>query len=125
MKILLIEDSKFSQKVAVRMFAETFPAAELILADNGVSGYESFQQVHPDAIVTDLLMPRMSGQELIKKIRETDPNILIFPLTADIQQSTKAELEEYHITAFINKPLNQEKLALIKKIVEERFHDAE
>ncbi|MBU2699352.1 CheY-like chemotaxis protein [Sporomusaceae bacterium BoRhaA] len=124
MKILIVEDSKFSQKVATRLFAEAFPAAELILADNGVAGYEKFMQVHPDVIVTDLLMPQMTGQEMIRKIRIVDQNILIFPLTADVQQSTKAELAEFNITALINKPLNQEKLVLVEKIVGEKLHDA-
>lgn len=123
MKILIVEDSKFSQKVASRLFAEKFPAAELILADNGVAGYEKFMQVHPDIIVTDLLMPQMTGQEMIRKIRIVDQNILIFPLTADVQQSTKAELAEFNITALINKPLNQEKLVLVEKIVGEKLHD--
>ncbi|MEN6414306.1 MAG: response regulator [Veillonellales bacterium] len=124
MKILLIEDSKFSQKVAAKMLSQVFPDAELILADNGVTGYERFQQIRPDVIVTDLLMPRMSGQELIKKIRQSDSYVLIFALTADVQQSTQEGLVQYHIAAFINKPLNQEKLALVQAIVEKRFHDA-
>ncbi len=124
MKILIVEDSKFSQRVEARLLAEAFPTAELILADNGLSGYESFLRECPDVIVTDLLMPQMSGQELIKKIRETDPTIPLIALTADVQQSTKAELAEYNIAAFINKPLDQDKVAFVKKIVEERFDDA-
>jgi len=124
LKILIVEDSKFSQRVEARLFAEAFPTAELILADNGLIGYESFLRECPDVIVTDLLMPQMSGQELIKKIHEADQSIPIFALTADVQQSTKAELAEYNIAAFINKPLDQNKVALVKKIVEERFDDA-
>jgi len=124
LKILIVEDSKFSQRIATRLFVEAFPTAELILTDNGLAGYESFLQEHPDIIVTDLLMPQMSGQELIRKIRETDVNIPLFALTADVQQSTKTELAEFNLAAFINKPLDQDKLAFMKKIVEERFNDA-
>lgn len=122
MKILIVEDSKFAQMVTAGLFSQDFPDVELILADNGMDGYDKFLQSSPDIIITDLLMPCMSGQELVKKIREIDQNIKIIIVTADIQKSTRDELAEYHIAAFINKPLVKDKMALVKPIVEGRQH---
>jgi len=122
LKILIVEDSKFAQMTIARLFSEAFPDSEIILANNGVDGYSDFMRLSPNIIVTDLLMPHMSGQEFIKKIRVMDQNIIIFTVTADVQQSTKDELAEYDIAAFINKPLDKKKMALIKRIVEERLH---
>lgn len=122
MKILIVEDSKFTQMVTAGLFSQAFPDVELILADNGTDGYNKFLQSSPDIIITDLLMPCMRGQEFVKKIREIDQNIMIIIVTADIQKSTRDELAEYHIAAFINKPLVKDKMALVKQIVEGRQH---
>lgn len=123
MKFLIVEDSKFAQLVINRLFSEAFPDSQILISNNGMNGYNDFLQFSPDIIVTDLLMPIMNGQEFIKKVRLIDPNIMIFVITADIQQSTEKELAEYNIAAFINKPLDQTKLTLVKRIVEEKFHD--
>ncbi len=122
MKRLIVEDSKFAQVTIARLFSETFPGSEIILANNGADGYSDFMRVSPDIIVTDLLMPHMGGQELIKKIRAMDQNVIIFTVTADVQQSTRDELAAYDIAAFINKPLDRKKTALIKQLVEDRLH---
>jgi len=122
LKILIVEDSKFAQMVTAGMFSRAFPDGELILANNGTDGFSKFLQSGPDIIITDLLMPRMSGQEFVKKIREIDQNIKIIVVTADIQKSTRDELAEYNIAAFINKPFVKDKMTLVKQIVEGRHH---
>jgi len=53
-------------------------------------------------------MPEITGQEMIKQIREINAEVQIFVLTADIQKVTKFELVQYGIAAFINKPLTTE-----------------
>lgn len=121
MKILLVDDSAFSRKIAAQLFRENYPEAEIFLANDGAMGYESFVQIQPDILVSDLLMPNMSGQELVEKIRETDKDILIFLLTADVQQATKEEVAVFNIASFINKPLNQEKMEIVKNLTGERF----
>lgn len=121
MRILIVDDSKFAQKIIARLFSEAFPNYEIITADNGVAGYDRFKRLKPDIIVTDLLMPNMSGQEFIKKVRETDKNVIIFILTADVQQSIKTELLGLNIAAFINKPLNKNKMVEVQRIVGERI----
>lgn len=121
MKILLVDDSAFSRKIAAQLFHENYPEAEIFLANDGAMGYESFVQIQPDILVSDLLMPNMSGQELVEKIREIDKDILIFLLTADVQQATKEEVAVFNIASFINKPLNQEKMEIVKNLTGERF----
>lgn len=122
MKILIVEDSKFAQVIQSRLFFEFFPDSEVFLASNGIDGYHEFLRLRPDVVVTDLLMPQMNGQEMVAKIREIDKNVVIFTVTADIQQATKEELDKYGVTGFINKPLDKNKMAVVKRIMEERLH---
>lgn len=123
MKFLIVEDSKFAQLVTKRLFSEAFPAGQIYCSPDGAAGYNDFLRLKPDVIVTDLLMPVMNGQEFIKRIRLLDPSVMIVIVTADIQQLTKKELEEYNIAAFINKPLDPEKVTAVKQLLEGKSHD--
>ncbi|MDO5423546.1 MAG: helix-turn-helix domain-containing protein [Eubacteriales bacterium] len=46
-------------------------------ADNGITAYELYQKIRPDVVITDIRMEGMDGYELIRKIREEDPECAI------------------------------------------------
>lgn len=111
MKILVVEDSNFARSSILEVLKENFPDVAIFVAGDGVEGYNLYQQEGPELIITDLLMPGMSGQEFIQKIRMTDIHTMIIVLTADSQQATRNEMEKLGILTFINKPLLAEKVA--------------
>ncbi|KUO70335.1 MAG: histidine kinase [Desulfosporosinus sp. BRH_c37] len=119
MKILVVDDSNFVRSLVGKTLQINIPALELLMANNGVEGYNLYCTEKPDLIVMDLLMPEMNGWELIKKIREVDLNIKIIVLSADIQKATRDEIEQFGIIAFIHKPFNKEKAAQLINIVKE------
>jgi two-component system, chemotaxis family, chemotaxis protein CheY len=106
MRILVVDDSNFVRNVVKNLIKNDVPGADVFVADNGMTGYSAYEIEKPDLIVTDLLMPEMSGEELISKIRETDKDIKIIVLTADVQKATKEEVEKYGILEYINKPVS-------------------
>ncbi len=115
MKALIVDDSSFARRTLETFLKRNFPNIEITLACNGRTGCAAFVREKPDFIFTDLLMPEMVGQEMIKQIREIDKQVPIFVLTADIQKVTKFELIQYDIMAFINKPLTSENGEVIKQ----------
>lgn len=115
MKALIVDDSSFARRTLETFLKKNFPNIEITVACNGRAGCAAFASEKPDIIFTDLLMPEMAGQEMIKQIREIDAQVPIFVLTADIQKVTKFELIQYNIMAFINKPLTNENGELIKQ----------
>lgn len=115
MKALIVDDSSFARRTLETFLKKIFPNIEITLACNGRTGCAAFVREKPDLIFTDLLMPEMVGQEMIKQIREIDKQVPIFVLTADIQKVTKFELIPYDIMAFINKPLTSENGEVIKQ----------
>lgn len=119
MKALIVDDSSFARRNLQNFLKRNFSDIEVIHSCNGRAGYTAFVREQPDFIFTDLLMPEMVGQEMIKQIREIDGQVPIFVLTADIQKTTKFELIPYVITAFINKPLNSENGEIIMQKVGE------
>ena len=64
-KILLIEDDEIVANVYRNKFAVDTYKTEAAL--DGESGLESMRTFQPDAIVLDLMLPKMSGLEVIKE----------------------------------------------------------
>lgn len=117
MKILMVDDSKFSQVSGANLLKKINPDIEISFADNGQEGLEKFKALAPDFVLIDLLMPVVTGRELIQNIREIDQETKLFVLSADVQKSVQEEILSYGVEAFINKPLNEEKARQIFEIV--------
>ena len=47
------------------------------VAVNGDSGYQIYREFKPDLVLTDVVMPKMSGLEFVRKIRETNTQIKV------------------------------------------------
>jgi len=121
-KILIVEDSKFVRMMTAKLLQEKFPSATILAACDPLEGYDIYQSEKPDLIITDLLMPNMNGQEFIQQIRQTDSQIPVIVLSADIQQATRDEMEQLGILTFINKPLSGDKTVHLINTIKEIFH---
>lgn len=115
MKILVVDDDpNIIEMVKVNLELEGF---KIITADNGKDGVLLAKTEKPDLILMDWMLPRMSGVDAIKLLKN-DPvskNIPVFMLTArsqvnDIDNAFKAGADNY-----ITKPFNPVKLAAILK----------
>lgn len=118
MKILVVDDSRFSQIVTSKLIKEKYANVEIIIGSDGQEGFELYKEIKPDYVLIDLLMPKVNGQEAIKLIKEYDEDAKIIVISADVQKSVKNELKEYGILSFINKPFDKEKLEIIANIIE-------
>ncbi len=112
MKILIVDDSKLSRMVLKRQLNE-LGYSEILEAEDGRKALELVNEC--DVVFVDLLMPGMSGEELVEKIKRINENIKIIVLTANIQEKVKERMEKYGITYFVPKPITKEK---IKKVIE-------
>lgn len=119
MKILIVDDSRFSQIILSKYIKQFFQDAEIVIANDGEEGFSKYKEERPDYVFIDLLMPKVSGQELVKLIDEYDDNHKIIIVSADVQKNVKEEMESFGIMKFINKPLNDEKSKLIYEIIKE------
>lgn len=117
MRILILDDSLYVLKMIVKQLKLYLPEAEIETAANGKDGLDLYYTFRPDYLITDLLMPEIYGQDLIKEIRKEDKITRIIVISADVQISTKLEVSEYDIMQFINKPINEEKVKQIVGLV--------
>lgn len=109
MKILIVDDSSFSQKMISFLMKKFLKGAEFFFANDGQEGIDKYKEINPDYILMDLLMPVLNGKELVKLIKEYDANAKIIVISADVQKNVKQEVESLGIVSFINKPFNQKK----------------
>ena len=102
-KIAIIEDDiVISQMYRMKFEAEGF---EVQTADNGRTGVELAEKMHPDVILLDIRMPEMNGDEALRHIRATDwgKHIPVLVLTNLGEEEAPASLKSLGIVDYIVK----------------------
>jgi signal transduction histidine kinase/class 3 adenylate cyclase len=81
-------------------------------ARNGAEGFQQAQMLRPSLIVTDLMMPKVSGLEMIRMLREQESlrGIPVVLLTAKADEDTRIEGVERGADAYLSKPFNDREL---------------
>ncbi|MEH2063380.1 MAG: response regulator [Nostoc sp.] len=81
-------------------------------ARNGYEGHSIAKEIIPNLIVTDLMMPLVSGLEMIQLIRNEEKlkGIPIILLTAKVDEETRIEGTEHGADAYLAKPFNDREL---------------
>jgi two-component system response regulator AtoC len=75
----------------------------------------------PDVVITDLVMPGLSGIEVTRRLRQSDPHLPIFVLTAHADLETAIEALKAGANEYLTKPVNMEELTtLLSRALEER-----
>jgi two-component system, OmpR family, copper resistance phosphate regulon response regulator CusR len=119
MRILLVEDEeKVSRFVTLGLNAEQFVVDR---AGDGITGYE-MAIAHPyDILVVDLMLPRLSGTELISRLRQNQVETPVLVLTARDQLDDKIKNFENGADDYLTKPFAfAELLARIRALLRRR-----
>lgn len=102
MRLLLIEDErKVADFVARGLRAERWAVD---VAHDGSSGWELASEVDYDLIILDLMLPGMSGTELLRRLRRKGGNAAVLVLTARDATSDKVENFEAGADDYLTKP---------------------
>jgi DNA-binding response OmpR family regulator len=102
-KIAIIEDDQaISQMYRIKFESEGF---EVETAANGKLGLGLVDKMRPNIILLDLMMPEMNGDEMLKKLRETDwgKDIKVIILTNMGEQEAPPILKTLGVQRFIIK----------------------
>jgi two-component system KDP operon response regulator KdpE len=82
---------------------------EVRTAADGLSGFETFTDWHPDLVITDLAMPVMDGLELCRRVRAVSP-VPIIVLSAKGEEKTKVEALDLGADDYVTKPFGIDEL---------------
>jgi len=108
--ILIVDDEAMVRRLVSKTLVKE--GYEVSQAANGQEAWQMIEQAHPDALITDIDMPRMNGEQLCTKITDEVPGRL-FPI---VVVTSKTALEhrtwarEMENVTFIEKPLSLKKL---------------
>lgn len=111
MRTLLIVDDEHSVRISLQAVFET--EYRLLLAENGKTALRFAEEEGPDIVLVDLMMPGMSGLDLIPRLKEIDPHVIIVVLSAmnDVESVVKAvRLGAAH---YVTKPFDVNEVRLL------------
>ena len=111
--ILYAEDEKSLREITLNIL-KGFTKKQYV-AENGLEGLELFKEHEEeiDLIITDVNMPHMNGLEMIKAIKEINPNIPIIVATAFSNTEYLLEAIDIGVDKYILKPIDMKKLLQI------------
>lgn len=118
--ILLVEDNSEMRAYIKSYFGNDYRVLE---AENGLMGFEMAQEHVPDLIISDVMMPKMDGTELCKKLKDTEAtsHIPIILLTAKASEEDKIKGLNIQADAYLAKPFNKLELqAQVKNLITNR-----
>jgi DNA-binding response OmpR family regulator len=107
-KILVVEDDQTVQKALRRLFVSNGYNVEV--APTGLAGLESFRSAPPSAVVLDLRLPGMSGQEVCREIKSKAPSLPVIVLSANADVVDKVLLLELGADDYVTKPFSPREL---------------
>lgn len=119
-RLLVIEDNRDIAAYIGSQFADRYAVS---YAENGKAGLEKAQELVPDLIITDLMMPGMDGLEVCRQVRgnEITGHIPIIVVTAKITEEERIRGLEAGADAYLAKPFNAEELRTrVEKLIEGR-----
>lgn len=103
LKIAIIEDDQtISQMYRFKFEAEGY---EVDTAENGKLGLQLIEHMHPNIILLDLMMPEMTGSEMLKRLRQTSygKDMKVIILTNMGEQEIPDEVKALGVVAVILK----------------------
>ena len=110
LKLLLVEDDANLRYIIRGGLEDMIGGYEIKDAANGEEGLKVWQEWQPDVIVSDIEMPVMDGYEMVKRIRETDPDIPILFSSGRVSPKDVVKGYELGVNNYLKKPFLPEEL---------------
>lgn len=124
-EVVICEDNADMRKLLAHILSAEF---RVTVASNGREGLEAVRRDPPDLVLTDVMMPEMSGTELCREIKR-DPSMRSIPVvivTSKAEREMKIEGLELGADDYVTKPFHsRELLARVRSLVGLRRLQAE
>lgn len=117
-KVLIVDDEEHI--IELITFNLELKGYEVDSASDGEEALQKFKKIKPDLILLDIMLPKINGIEVCRRIRESEelPDVAIIMLTARGMEKDKVEGLEVGADDYITKPFSiQELMARIKAVM--------
>lgn len=117
-RILVVDDSYYMRTILKNMIMD----AGYTIVDEAANGQDAISMAikeQPDLITLDLILPDNSGLDVLKKIKEDNPDIHVIVVSAVGQENIVQQAMEIGAAAYIVKPFEEQKVVnTIKEVLE-------
>jgi len=117
--ILLVDDEEGIRKVLG--ISLTDMGYHVITAANGRQALGIFKKVRPAIVLTDIKMPEMDGIELLRRVKEHNPDTEVIMITGHGDMDLAVKSVKYEATDFVTKPINDDILEIALQRAQERI----
>ncbi len=111
-KILIVDDFATMRRI-LKNILKQLGFKNLVEADDGTTAWEVLEGQSIDLIISDWNMPKMTGLELLKKVRETDSlkGVPFLMVTAEAQKQNVIEAVQAGVSNYVVKPFTAEAIS--------------
>src|SRR5471030_3335091 len=102
--LLILDDNAGSLELLSSALAQ--PELEILTASDPEEGLDLVFDRHPQIVLTDLVMPRLSGLDVLERIMEFDPSIDVILMTAHYSTESAVEAIQKGACDYLNKPVS-------------------
>jgi two-component system, response regulator, stage 0 sporulation protein F len=104
MRVLIVDDDRDVRELLVESFR--LSGFDVVAAANGLEALLYVKREPPDAVVLDLMMPRLGGVEALKRIRSYNPGIRVLVVTGNIDPELQRQATEAGAAGVFTKPVS-------------------
>lgn len=109
-KRILVADDEMSICILVDEILSS-AGYDVIIARDGLEAFTRVKDEAPDLVILDLLMPKMTGFEVLKEIRQIDANIKVLVMTAIYKKASQVlVVKELGANGYLEKPFSPDHL---------------
>jgi two-component system chemotaxis response regulator CheY len=117
-RVLVADDASFMRQM-IRDIIEPEGYEVVGEASDGVEVVEKFRELQPDVVMMDIVMPKRSGIDAVRAIREKDPSAVVVMCSALGQETLVMEALQAGARDFIVKPFKPDAvISTLAKVVE-------
>lgn len=118
-KVLLIDDDAGIRRVTAIALEDA--GYTVLTAPDGETGIRLCQEESPQIVITDIGMPGIDGLEVLRRIKEMDPDKEVIVATAFSEIALAIKAMQLDACGFVTKPVSDDTLAVALKRAKERY----
>ncbi len=119
LKVLLVEDEEKLASLLKNAIGDSFYSFSV--ANDGEEGLKKFLQIKPDIVITDIMMPKMTGLEMAEAIRKIDSKVPIIILSAYSEPDKFLNAIDIGVVKYFIKPFDPDELLDYIGSIEDKF----
>lgn len=109
-KILIVEDEKAISGILKEILTEELPDYEIAIAEDGVQGLKLIEKDEYALVISDLRMPKMTGDEMLKQAKQLKPEAVFVMISAHGDIDSAVHCLKEGAFDFIQKPVDINRL---------------